>query len=333
MLINAAYNTGAVESLGKPATEDLDGPQGFSSLWGSTGCCAYCSEVIIASTFNKDLAYEMGKAIGEEALVKENDTNGWYGPAMNIHRSPFAGRNFEYYSEDPVMSGKIACAVVEGAADKGCYAYLKHYALNDSEVMRTTNLCTWADEQTIREIYLKPFQYVIENATTQMKYISDTEGTISTRTMPACTAIMSAFNRVGGTWAGGSVALMKEVLRDEWGFRGLVLSDFNLYDYMDSDQGIRAGTNLQLTWSNNKPNYADTSNATTRQAIRQAYKDMCYTVVNSNRTQGVAPGSIVKYGLAWWQIAIILIDVAAGLFVLGGIIYIVYDKKKRNPSA
>ncbi|MBR7099989.1 MAG: glycoside hydrolase family 3 protein [Clostridia bacterium] len=333
VLINAAYNTGAVESLGKPATEDLDGPQGFSSLWGSTGCCAYCSEVIIASTFNKDLAYEMGKAIGEEALVKENDTNGWYGPAMNIHRSPFAGRNFEYYSEDPVMSGKIACAVVEGAADKGCYAYLKHYALNDSEVMRTTNLCTWADEQTIREIYLKPFQYVIENATTQMKYISDTEGTISTRTMPACTAIMSAFNRVGGTWAGGSVALMKEVLRDEWGFRGLVLSDFNLYDYMDSDQGIRAGTNLQLTWSNNKPNYADTSNATTRQAIRQAYKDMCYTVVNSNRMQGVAPGSIVKYGLAWWQIAIILIDVAAGLFVLGGIIYIVYDKKKRNPSA
>ncbi len=332
VLINGAYNTAEIQSLGKPATEDLDGPQGFSSLFGVTGCCAYCSEVVIASTFNKDLAYEMGKAIGEEALVKENDTNGWYGPAMNIHRSPFAGRNFEYYSEDPILSGKIACAVVEGAADKGCYAYLKHYALNDTEVMRVTNLCTWADEQTIREIYLKPFQYVVENATTQMKYISDVNGTVSTRTMPACTAMMSAFNRVGATWAGGSYALMTEVLRDEWGFRGLVISDFNLYDYMNPDQGVRAGTDLQLTWTANKQNYANTSDATTRQAIRQAYKNMCYTVANSNRMQGVSPGSIVVYGLAWWQILIIVFDVLAGLFLIGGIIYIVYDRNKRKTN-
>ena len=332
VLINGAYNTAEIQSLGKPATEDLDGPQGFSSLFGVTGCCAYCSEVVIASTFNKDLAYEMGKAIGEEALVKENDTNGWYGPAMNVHRSPFAGRNFEYYSEDPMLSGKIACAVVEGAADKGCYAYLKHYALNDTEVMRVTNLCTWADEQTIREIYLKPFQYVVENATTEMKYISDVNGTVSTRTMPACTAMMSAFNRVGATWAGGSYALMTEVLRDEWGFRGLVISDFNLYDYMNPDQGVRAGTDLQLTWTASKQNYANTSDATTRQAIRQAYKNMCYTVANSNRMQGVSPGSIVVYGLAWWQILIIVFDVLAGLFLIGGIIYIVYDKNKRKKN-
>ncbi|MBQ9081572.1 MAG: beta-glucosidase, partial [Clostridia bacterium] len=244
----------------------------------------------------------------------------------------FAGRNFEYYSEDPVVSGTIACEVVEGAANKGCYAYLKHYALNDTEVMRVTNLCTWADEQTIREIYLKPFQYVVENAKTQMKYISDTQGTVSIRTMPACTAMMSSFNRIGGVWAGGSYALMQEVLRDEWGFRGLVISDFNLYDYMNPDQGVRAGTNLQLTWTNNKVNYADTSSATTRQAIRQAYKNMCYTVVNSNKMQGVAPGSIVVYGLAWWQILVIVFDVLAGLFVLGGIVYIIYDKNKRKDA-
>ena len=330
VLINGAYNTGAIESLGKSETKDFDGPQGFSSLWGSTGCCAYCSEVIVASTFNKDLARGMGVAVGEESLVKENDIQGWYGPAMNIHRSPFAGRNFEYYSEDHLLSGKMATAVVEGAAEKGCYAYIKHFALNDTEIMRTTNICTWADEQTFREIYLKPFQYVVENAVMEMKYISDTNGTMAKRTMPACTAVMSAFNRIGGTWAGGSYPLMTEVLRDEWGFRGLVISDFNLYQYMDSDQGVRAGTDLQLTWVANKANYADASDATTRQAIRKAYKNMCYTVANSNRMQDVAPGSLIVYGMAWWQISIIVFDVIVGVFVVVGVWYIVYAAMKRK---
>ncbi|MBO4990068.1 MAG: glycoside hydrolase family 3 protein [Clostridia bacterium] len=328
VLNNGAYNTGAIESLGKPSTQDFDGPQGFSSLMGSTGCCAYCSEVVIASTFNRDLAKEMGVAIGEESLVEANDLQGWYGPALNTHRSPFAGRNFEYYSEDPVLAGKIACAVVEGAADKGCYAYIKHFALNDTEVKRTTNNCTWADEQTMREIYLKPFQYVVEHAVTEMKYIADTEGTVMTRRMPACTAVMSSFNRIGTTWAGGSKALMTEVLRDEWGFRGLVISDFNLYGYMDADQGVRAGTDLQLTWSFMKGNYADTSSATARQAIRGAYKNMCYTVVNSNRMQGVAPGTAIVYSLAWWQIAIIAFDLLAAVIVLGGIAWIVFSHQK-----
>ncbi len=330
VLINGAYNTGAVDSLGKAETKDFDGPQGFSSLWGSTGCCAYCSEVVIASTFNTDLARQMGIAIGEESLAKDNDIQGWYGPAINIHRSPFAGRNFEYYSEDPLLSGKMAAAVVEGAASKGCYAYIKHYALNDTEVARVTNLCTWADEQTMREIYLSPFRYVAENAMVQMKYTSDANGTVSTRTMPACTALMSSFNRIGGTWAGGSFPLMHEVLRDEWGFRGLVISDFNLYDFMDPDQGIRAGTDLQLTWNTSRPNFADTSDPVTRQAIRQAYKNMCYTVANSNRMQDVAPGSIIVYGLAWWQITIIAIDVLAGLFIVGGIVYIVLDRRRAS---
>lgn len=328
VLINGAYNTGEIASLGKGATQDFDGPQGFSSLWGSTGCCAYCSEVVIASTFNKEAAKSMGTAIGEESLT--NKLSGWYGPAMNTHRSPFAGRNFEYYSEDPILAGKIACAVVEGAADKGCYGYIKHFALNDTEVWRVNNLCTWANEQTMREIYLKPFEYVVENAVTQEKYIADENGTVKTRDIRACTAAMSSFNRVGTTWAGGSKALMTDVLRDEWGFRGLVISDFNLYDYMDSDQGVRAGTDLQLTWSDFKANYADTNNATTCRAIRNAYKNMCYTVANSNAMQGVAPGSIVKYSLAWWQVTVIVVDVAAGLFVLGGILYIVTQRMKNK---
>lgn len=326
VLINGAYNTGAIDSLGKGGTVDFDGPQGFTTLMGPIGCCAYCSEVVIASTFNTELAKEMGVSVGEEALASK--INGWYGPALNLHRSPFSGRNFEYYSEDPFLSGKTACAVVEGAADKGCYGYIKHFALNDTEIKRVNNNCTWAREQAIRELYLAPFRYVVERAETQMKFISDGEGTISTRTMPACTAVMSSFNRIGATWAGGSRALLTDVLRNEWGFRGLVISDFNLYPYMFPDQGVRAGGDLQLTWTVSKENFADTESATARQAIRTAYKNMCYTVVNSNYMQNQAPGSIVTYGLAWWQILVIVIDIIAGLITLGTILYLVLPRRK-----
>ena len=323
-LVSGAYNNAAIESLGKPRVEDHDGPQGFSVLFGARpDACAYCSEVVIASTFNKELAKEMGTAIGEEALQLK--WSGWYGPAMNTHRSPFAGRNFEYYSEDPVLSGKIATEVVEGAADKGCYAFIKHFALNDTEVRRTSNQCTWANEQTMREIYFKPFQMVVENAVTTIKYIADTDGTVISREMPACTAVMSSFNRIGTVWAGGSYALQTEVLRNEWGFRGFVISDFNLYGYMNADQGCRAGTDLQLTFGGN---FADNTNATTRQATRTAIKNICYTVANSNVQQGVAPGSIVVYGIAWWQVAVIVFDVVAGLVILAGLAYLFLPFKK-----
>ena len=324
-LASNAYNTPEVESLGKGRTQDFDGPQGFSSLFGSTGCCAYCSEVVIASTWNLELARKMGDAIGEESII--NGYHGWYGPALNIHRSPFSGRNFEYYSEDAMLSGKICAAVVEGAADKGCYAYIKHFALNDTEVKRTTNQCTWATEQTIREIYLKPFQYVVENTSTEMKYISDDQGTISTVTMPGLKAIMSSFNRIGGTWAGGSYALMNEVLRGEWAFRGVAISDFNLYEYMPADEGLRAGTDMQLAFGKG---FADTESATSRQAMRTAYKNMCYTVANSNYMQGVAPGATIVYGLAWWQAAIIAFDVVVGVLAVACAVFIVIDLRRRN---
>ena len=217
------------------------------------------------------IAKEMGTAIGEEALAMNPTFSGWYGPAMNTHRSPFAGRNFEYYSEDGVLAGKIAANVVSGAADKGLYAYIKHFALNDQETFRTEALCTWADEQTIREIYLKPFEIVVKEAKTTIDYISDENGTHSQKEMNACTAVMSSFNRIGTTWAGGNKALMTDVLRGEWGFKGFASSDFNLYDYMNTDQGMRAGTYMQLTWLASdtmpfgKPNYSDTKSGTARQ--------------------------------------------------------------------
>ncbi len=275
----------------------------------------------------------MGRAIGEEAMNYEENgvaarISGWYGPALNTHRTPFAGRNFEYYSEDPILTGKIACEVIEGAAEKGLYAYLKHFALNDTEVFRTVNQCTWATEQTMREIYLKGFQYVVENATMTVKYIADENGTVATNVMPATTAVMSSFNRIGAIWAGGSKALMTDVLRGEWGFCGVGLTDFNLYDYMIADQGTRAGTDLHLSFGKT---YTDES-ATAKLAIRQAYKNMCYTVANSNAMQGVAPGTIVVYDLAWWQIAVYVFDAVAAVIVLAGAAYIVYYCVKNKKS-
>ena len=336
-LVNGAYNTPKMESIDKPATEDHDGPQGFSSLMGKYKyATAYMSEPLLASTFNKDLAKEMGTAIGEEALAMNPTFSGWYGPAMNTHRSPFAGRNFEYYSEDGVLAGKIAANVVSGAADKGLYAYIKHFALNDQETFRTEALCTWADEQTIREIYLKPFEIVVKEAKTTIDYISDENGTHSQKEMNACTAVMSSFNRIGTTWSGGNKALMTDVLRGEWGFKGFAISDFNLYDYMNTDQGMRAGTDMQLTWLASdtmpfgRPNYSDTKSGTARQAIRTAYHNVFYTIANSSAMQGIAPGTIITYKPSGWRVAFWILDAVLGTFLVCGTAWVVYRTFKFN---
>ena len=302
VLNEGAYNTGEIPSIGKPATSDPDGPAGFTSLMGSTGNCAWCSEVVMAQTWNKQLMYEVGVMIGQEALA--SGYNGWYAPAMNTHRSPFAGRNFEYYSEDPVLGGEIAAAVVRGAASQGCYAYIKHFAMNDQETNRTNHLMTWATEQAIRECYLRPFEYCVKADPIEMKYISDDQGTVSTKEMPSCTAVMSSFNFIGTEWAGGRESLMTGVLRDEWGFQGFAITDFNLYDYMSKNQGFYAGTDHMLTMSAISAPIADTTSAPAVAAMRNSIKNICYTVVNSNAMNGVAPGTVIKYGLAPWQKAL-----------------------------
>lgn len=325
-LSNNAYLTPKIDSISKPATTEHDGPQGFSVLWGEKpNACAYMSEPLLAATFNLELAKKMGISVGEEALTL--NYNGWYGPAINLHRSAFAGRNFEYYSEDPYLSGKMAEYVISGAADKGLYTFTKHFALNDQEYKRTVNLCTWANEQTIREIYLRPFEMAIKNAKTTMKYISDERGTLSNKEIKASTALMSSFNRIGTTWAGGSVPLMDNVLRGEWGFEGCVISDFNLYDYMVSDQGIRAGTDMQLTF--NKP-INDTTAATARIALRKSYHNVLYTIVNSNAMQHIAPGTLITYTLSPWRIALICLTTILSLFLIAGATWVVIRVRKHN---
>ena len=316
---DGAYNTAEIATIGKPATSDPDGPQGFTSLFGTTGNCAYCSEVLMAQTWNKELMHELGNMIGEEALA--SGYNGWYAPAANTHRSPFAGRNFEYYSEDGTLAGYLMTEVVSGAADKGCYGYIKHFCMNDMETTRTAHICTWANEQAVREIYLKPFELCVKNAKTTLKYIADENGTIAEVEWPGCTAVMSSFNYVGATWAGGRESLMTGILRNEWGFKGFAITDFNLYSYMHKNQGVAAGTDQMLTYSAWSGDIADTKSATAVKNLRNAMHNILFTVANSNALNGVAPGSKFVYHPATWQILLwigsaVLVLVAAFLVFL-----------------
>lgn len=329
VLMNGAYNTGKIESVGKPATVDLDGPAGINSFMGaSIHGVAYTSAVMVAATYNREIAYEMGEMLGNEALFY--GVNGWYGPALNIHRSPFAGRNFEYYSEDPLLSGKIGASVVEGTTSKGVYAFIKHYALNDQESNRNNNgVATWANEQAIREIYLKSFEIIVKEAKNTLPYISDEEGTMSEKKIQASTALMSSFNRIGGVWAGGSIPLMQNVLRDEWGFKGVVISDFNLYKHMDANQGMAAGTDVQLTFGSMKT-MDDTESATAVNQMRRAAHRLLYTVAHSNAMNGIVPGSTVTFTMAPWLKGLIIADVLVALLLLFRLFSLVTKIKKMN---
>ncbi|WDG19425.1 glycoside hydrolase family 3 protein [Microbacterium sp. Clip185] len=330
MLTSGAYNTAGLPDIGKIRTNDLDGPAGFSSfinpdLWTGT---AFPSEYLLGQTWNVELANAMGVAIGNEALAM--GANGWYAPAANLHRSPFAGRNFEYYSEDPVLSGALATAAVDGALTKGVYSFTKHFAMNDQETNRVNGngIATWATEQTIREIYLKPFEMIVKNASGELSYY-DADGTKQTAEIGA-TAMMSSFNRIGGTWAGGSAALMHDVLRGEWGFTGFVITDFNLYPYMYVDEAWAArGTDHMLTFAGMKT-VEDTESAFAQSNIRYAAHNLLYTVANSNAVNGMAPGATLTYQPAAWEIWITVGTVVLALLVAAGVVWIIVRVRRHR---
>ena len=279
------YQTNSVDSIGKVRTNDCDGPASINNNFTGVGSLGFPVGVTIAATFNKDLAYSFGDYIGK--MADEMDVSGWYAPAMNIHRTAFAGRNFEYYSEDSILSGFIALNAAKGSWDNGVYAYIKHFAMNDQEGNRCDMLCTWSNEQAIREIYLRPFEMCVKNVDQ--------------------TAVMSSFNYIGNRWAGGSSALLQTVLRDEWGFDGFVLTDyFGVYGYMSSDQAIRNGTDCMLVnypTQTNNVQFRDTNGA--QQAMRTATKNILYTVVNS---RAYAPENL-NPGMASWKVIMIVCDV------------------------
>ena len=329
MLANAGYNTAEITSIGKPATLDYDGPMGWSTWVSKNGgdavCIGFPAEELLAATWNTELAKEMGEIIGEEGLF--NGFNGWYAPAMNTHRNAFAGRNYEYYSEDGLLAGKIAAAEVSGTMKYGVYTYLKHFALNDKENGRN-GIATWANEQAIREIYLRPFEICVKEANADIKFY-DENNTIQTKNIKAATAIMSSYNRIGTVWSGATYGLQTQILRNEWGFDGAVISDYyGGSSYMDPDSGLRAGNDLMLnTFADGS--LSDTSSATGVAAIRKATHNVLYMVANSNAMQGIVSGSTVSYKLAGWQKALIAGDVCAALIVALGVCMIV-KKKKSN---
>ncbi|MDR2378275.1 MAG: glycoside hydrolase family 3 C-terminal domain-containing protein, partial [Bifidobacteriaceae bacterium] len=316
MLLNGAYQTPAIASIAKPQTTEPDGPAGFSSFINADiNGVAYPSAYLLAQTWSVDLLRQMGVALGNEALFK--DINGWYAPAMNIHRSPFGGRNFEYYSEDPLLSGALATAVSNGAATKGLYTFFKHFALNEQETNRINNgVATWATEQSVREIYLKPFEMAVKGVTMTVPYFTDQNGAIDEASVGA-TAVMSSFNRIGAVWAGGSEALMGDVLRGEWGFEGFAISDFNLYPYMNPNQSIAAGTDLTLTFAPSKA-FDDQTSAKAVSDIRNATHNVLFTVANSNAMNGMAPGTTVTYKPPTWVYIQIIGSIVAGVAILGG---------------
>lgn len=288
------FQTAAIDSVGKVQTVDCDGPASINNNFTGVGSIGFPSATMIASTWNKDIAKQFGQSIGK--MADEMGVSGWYAPAMNTHRSAFAGRNFEYYSEDGVLSGNMAANAVLGAEESGVYAYLKHFALNDQESNRNRMICTWSNEQAIREIYLKPFEIAVKDG--------------------GAKAIMSAFNYIGTRYAGAHNELLNTVLRGEWGFRGMVLTDYyGVYGYQDADQCIRNGNDIMLVAYDSETNYVtDTESATSVKAMRTACHNIMYTVVNS---RAYDPDKL-ETGLQGWEKMAIVIDVilAAGLIAL-----------------
>lgn len=318
------FNTALIENIGKPKTIDPDGPAGFTNFMAVGAAapvydtCFYASECVIGATYNKELAFEMGKAVGNESLVGNErgdgrTYSGWYAPAVNIHRTPFSGRNFEYYSEDGYLSGILGANVVQGAKTKGVYTYVKHFALNDQETDRG-GLITWASEQSMRELYFRPFEIIVKEGKT--------------------TAMMSSFNRIGTVWAGGSYELLTNVLRKEWGFKGMVISDYNTYAHMPANQMIRAGGDLNL-FQDKKPSLSGSVvNASHVTAMRNATKNILYTVAGSNAMNGMGSGVVYRYDMPIWMICVILVDVAAVVgFGIWGFFSIRGKVKKQKAAA
>ena len=297
------YATKSVDSTQLPATVDKDGPAGISStLVGGENGMGYPSEIVLAATWNDDLAEEFGKAIGEDSI--NLGVAVWYAPACNIHRSPYGGRMFEYFSEDSMLSGAMTAGVVAGAASKGVIATVKHFALNDQETNRM-GLAVFANEQTVREIYLKPFEMAVRDG--------------------GASAMMASMNRIGSRWTGGHKGLMTSTLRDEWGFKGFVVTDqasYNVFAYEDMREGLEAGTDL---WLNTDAQLWKLSNADMTDGVvanmQRAAKHISYAISRSNAMNGLSANSKIVKVTPLWRWGVYALDgaVTVGAIALVGV--------------
>lgn len=301
-LIGQTYHaTATVSSVGKPSTKDENGPQGITAtLTGGASSTSYTSEDVLAATFDPAIAEMVGRSMGNDCLMANRKAySGIYGPGVNIHRTPYSGRNFEYYSEDPFVSGKTCAAQVSGIQSKGVYVYMKHFALNDHESGRD-GICVFTNEQAAREIYLQAFEYPVEDADAYN--------------------VMTSFNRIGTIWSGGDYNLLTNILRGEWGMPGFVLTDFsNSNNYMDVIQGLLAGgdgwdCNDAAKWTDVLKSKADDPQIVS--AMREATKRIFYTVANSNAMNGMGFSTTVEEVRGWWQDAIVVCQIAFGLLTV-----------------
>ena len=303
MATDGGFKSTAMPSISSPESVDSDGPAGISSNFNDNKGTAYPCATLIAATWNKDLAYRRGAQIGIEC--EQLGVTGWYGPGIDIHRTAFSGRNFEYYSEDGTLSGVMGGLEVKGATEKGVMVYVKHFVLNDQETNRTNGVCTWITEQALREIYLKAFESAFKDGKS--------------------TAVMAAFNSVGPQWSGSCESLLVNVLREEWGFHGAVITDAMdpLADfYMDLNRGIRSGLTKGLSFAADPPLLHDTDKAGTVIALREAAHENLYAQVNSNAMYS-------EGGMPTWVKMFIAADVVL-LVLLAGAEFLVLRKYKKD---
>ena len=305
MIAMAGYQTAAMDSVGKVATLDFDGPAAINNNFTGVGSIGFPIEVVVASTWNKELAQAWGECMGK--ISQEMGAEGWYAPGMNTHRTAFGARNYEYFSEDGVLSGNMGAKAVEGARKYGVYSYIKHFAMYEGNAKMVS---VWSNEQAIREIYLKPFEISVKQG--------------------GANAVMVSWSFLGDKWTGESSNLMKTVLRDEWGFRGMALTDFfrnNGHGFMNADAALANGVDAMLsTFNGEENNVANPEHPTSVLQMRNACKNVMYTVVSS----WAYDGKHKETSMENWKKAAIGIDVVIVLFMAGMEVLVIRGYKKRK---
>ena len=305
MIAMAGYQTAAMDSVGKVATLDFDGPAAINNNFTGVGSIGFPIEVVVASTWNKELAQAWGECMGK--ISQEMGAEGWYAPGMNTHRTAFGARNYEYFSEDGVLAGNMGANAVEGARKYGVYSYIKHFALYEGNAKMVS---VWSNEQAIREIYLKPFEISVKQG--------------------GANAVMVSWSFLGDKWTGECSNLMNTVLREEWGFRGMALTDFfrnNGHGFMNADAALANGVDAMLsTFNGEENNVANPEHPTAVLQMRNACKNVMYTVVSS----WAYDGEHEETGMGNWKKAGIGIDIVMALFMAGMEVLVIRGYKKRK---
>ncbi|MCD8342078.1 MAG: glycoside hydrolase family 3 C-terminal domain-containing protein [Clostridiales bacterium] len=336
MYSNGNWQEVADGDNGIPRTIDLDGPAGLTAQSLDTADCqSYQANIVIGATWNTEMAAAMGTSIANEMMAY--GYTGWYGPGMNVHRSAFCGRNGEYYSEDSLLSGMMASAEISAASEGGVICYVKHFAVNNQETNRQGNLCTWVNEQALREVYLRGWEYYVKECTMTVQYYETDENgnqVLTSKEMSAATGIMTSYNLIGATWTASCTELTVNILRDEWGFTGTSLTDAinNATEYMDATAALYSGaTDLCLS----QVSISDYDNDYAIQQLQASVKNILYNKANSNALElnDLVPGTTLTYGMSPWQVGLIVAWAVVAVICAGCVIALISIFRKNKKTA